>query len=295
MRVSARNIGYIPVKYRPRPLEREFEHALHTPRQLDGRQKSALWLARCRNHLSDHAGHRRCDGICRGDDPAAASGIRLGYCRYFLGNGRQAGAFRPAWAFCRRLHESFRRPAGGVHRARPDHGRHRRLLFHDRGMAIAAALGRGDRCRHRHDRPGIGRHRGGSLVFQASRIGDRPHDGEQCHWPAGLSAAAGGADGSLWLANRPYPVRGGNCHGHGSRPAFDARPSCRCRPAGLWRDRGGKAGQAGSQSSRHIAIAAGDAEERIGQPGLLGAFRHIFCLRAFDQRSYPDTLDFNLR
>lgn len=46
---------------------------------------------------------------------------------------------------------------------------------------------------------------------------------------------------------------------------------------------------------RHIAIAAGDAEERIGQPGLLGAFRHIFCLRAFDQRSYPDTLDFNLR
>ena len=64
-------------------------------------------------------------------------------------------------------------------------------LFMTQGLAIDAAVGRGDRPRHRHDRAGARRHHRRALVCGAARPRGRHSHRQRRHRTAGIPAAAG--------------------------------------------------------------------------------------------------------
>ena len=111
----------------------------------------------------------------------------------------------------------------------------RRVAGDDQGLATDAAVGRGDRHRHRHDRAGARRHRRRALVRGAARPGGRHSHRERRHRAAGLPAAARQPDRSHGLADRAgADVRDARRRGL-RRAAGDARPPERCRPAAVRR------------------------------------------------------------
>ena len=117
----------------------------------------------------------------------------------------------------------------------------------DQGLAIDAAVGRGGRHRHRHDRAGARRHRrrrAGSWRGAASWSASSPRA-----WPPaiGVPAAACEPYRALRLAHRAgVDVRDARRRGV-RRVDADARPPERCRPAPVRRRRHGAAARAAAE------------------------------------------------
>ena len=176
-----------------------------------------------------------------------------------------------------------------------DRGRDRRVAVHDRALAADAALGRGGRRRHRHDRAGAGRHGGDALVHRAARADRRADDREQRHGPARLPAAARGGDRGAGLAGGARD-RAGDARGDArAGAAADARPAGGSRAAALRRGGGAAGAGAGPPARRALHRAAGGAGGGVAERDVLGAVRDVLRLRALDQRSDPDALDLDLR
>ena len=133
---------------------------------------------------------------------APAEGIRLDHGGDFLGAVDPLHPVRADGAVRRRADEPLR-PAqcdavGAVDRRVGP----RRLAGDDAGLAPDAAMGRGDRARHRHDGAGAGGDDRRALVRGPARPCGRHSHRERRHRAARFPAAIGEPDRCLWLAAR---------------------------------------------------------------------------------------------
>ena len=166
-----------------------------------------------------------------------------------------------------------------------------RLAVHDASLAADAAVGRGDRPRHRHDRAGARRHHRRALVCRAARPRGRHSHRQRRDRTTGVPAAAGephrtrrladGAGADLRDARRRRP--GG--------AAGDARSPQRSRPAAV-RRRGHRA--AAGAAAEHRADHGGGARRaarRREDKSVLDPVRHLLHLRRQHQRPGPGAPD----
>ena len=135
---------------------------------------------------------------------AAAEGIRLDHGGDFLGAVDPLHPVRADGAVRRRADEPLRPAQCDAVGAAGRRIRPRRVAGDDAGLAPDAAVGRGDRARHRHDGAGAGRDDCRALVRGAARPRGRHPHRERRDRAACLPAAVGKPDrctmagGSRW-------------------------------------------------------------------------------------------------
>ena len=216
---------------------------------------------------------------------SAAAGIRLEYRRDFISAVdplhpvRVDGAVRgrpaePLWLAQRDASRTADRHIGAS-----------RLACDEPRLAADAALGRGDRHRHWHDRAGIGSHDCSALVFRPAWARRRHSHRERGHRATGVSAAPRQHHRTVGLASS---VGDGVCDtrdGRILRAAVNARPSERPRSAPV-RRRGYRAG-AGATAEQGADRSGGARHParllKIG--GVLGAVCDVLYLRGQHQRA----------
>ena len=162
-------------------------------------------------------------------------------------------------------------------------------------LAVGAALGRGDRPRHRDDRAGARRHHRRALVLGAARPRRRHAHRQLATGQLVFLPLLASLTEALWLARwrwrdlrdaRASPPR---------RAAGDARPAVRPRPAAV-RRRGHRtaAGAAAEHRADHGGRARRAARCREDK-SVLDPVRHLLHLRRQHQRPGPDPLDPDVR
>ena len=183
-------------------------------------------------HRLDHRRHRR---RTRRVHRAAAEGIRLDHRGDFLGAVDPLHPVRADGPIRRSTAEPLR-PAQRHADSVAGRGlRPPRIAGDDQGLASDAAVGRRDRHRYRHDRPGAGRHHRRALVRGAAWPCGRHSHRQRRHRATGVPAAAGDPDRSLWLADRAGPGLRRAGRGGLRRADDHARPAERPRPAAVRR------------------------------------------------------------
>ena len=175
-----------------RPTHRKFDfHDLELAVSRPRPPQHPLRLGDGRRHLPHRADRRRHGRRARRLHRAAAEGVRLEHRGDFLGAVDPLHPVRIDGAVRRGPVEPLRAAqrhagvvAGGGLRAR-------RVAVHDASLAAGAAVGRGDRPWHRHDRAGARRHHRRALVRGAPwPRGRHPHR-QRGDGTTGIPAAAG--------------------------------------------------------------------------------------------------------